>query len=234
MTPEQFAALNGLEFTEPELLLQALTHSSFVNENPESITGDNQRLEFLGDAVLGYLAGEFVYLNYPDKPEGDLTKLRAALVSAQALAAIAFECHVGEALRVGKGTEQQGARRQLNVLADTFEAVLGGLYLDQGLQAVSDFVVPKLQARLKAEADKIPAYNARGLLQERASIQLGLQPEYRIVAETGPEHDRIYSAEVLLEDQVIGAGNGRTKQAASAAAAKDALSQWEQWFPADS
>ncbi len=231
MTPEQFAAMNGLEFAEPELLLQALTHRSYVNETQDVATGDNQRLEFLGDAILGYLAGEFVYLHFPDKPEGYLTKLRAALVNAQTLSAIALECHVGEALRVGKGTEQQGGRQQMNVLADTFEAVLGALYLDQGLQAVADFIIPKLKHRLASEVDKIPTSNARGTLQERAMIQLGLQPEYRIIRETGPEHDRTYSAEVLLDDQVVGAGQGRTKQAASAAAAKDALSHWDQWFP---
>lgn len=231
MTPEQFAALNALEFAEPELLMQALTHRSYANENQDTVIGDNQRLEFLGDAVLGYLAGEFVYLHFPDKPEGELTKLRAALVSTQALSAIALECHVDEALRVGKGTDQQGGRRQPTVLADTFEAILGALYLDQGMQATADYVLPKLQARLTAEADKIPTYNARGTLQERASVLLGLQPRYRLVSETGLEHNRTYLIEVLLGDQVVGTGQGRTKQAASAAAAKDALSQWERWFP---
>ena len=214
----------GYCFRDPDLLRRALTHPSYVNEHPEDEIGDNQRLEFLGDAVLDFVAGAWVYHRYPDFNEGQMTRLRAALVRTEALARLARQVCIGDALRLGHGEEESGGRERDANLCDAFEAVVGALYLDGGLAAVGAFVEPLIgpmaEASLAAEADRDP----KSRLQEWSQAELGITPHYRIVDEKGPDHAKTFVAEVLLGKDVAGRGRGRSKQAAEQAAAQAA---WE-------
>jgi len=221
---ESFQEYIGYRFHDLSLLLRALTHPSYVNEHPEDETGDNQRLEFLGDAVLDFVAGAWVYRHYPDFDEGRMTRLRACLVRTETLARLAALVGIGQALRLGHGEEEAGGRERDANLCDAFEAVTGALYLDGGLGAVESFVEPLIgpvaRATLTAEAD----LDAKSRLQEWSQAELGITPRYRIVAEDGPDHAKTFVAEVLLGKEVTGHGSGRSKQAAEQAAAEAA---WE-------
>ena len=214
----------GYRFHDPNLLLHALTHSSYVNEHPGDAIGDNQRLEFLGDAVLDFVAGAWVYRHYPDFDEGRMTRLRAALVRTEMLARLARQVGIGQALRLGHGEEEAGGRERDANLCDTFEAVVGALYLDGGLTATVTFVEPLIEpvaeATLAAEAD----WDAKSRLQEWSQAERGVTPRYRVVAEKGPDHAKTFVAEVLLGKEVAGQGMGRSKQSAEQAAAQAA---WE-------
>ena len=214
----------GYHFRDSGLLLRALTHPSYVNEHPEDEIGDNQRLEFLGDAVLDFVAGAWVYRHYPDFDEGRMTRLRVSLVRTETLARLARQVGIGEALRLGRGEEEAGGRERDANLCDAFEAVMGALYLDSGLAVAEAFVEPLIgpvaEATLAAEAD----LDAKSRLQEWSQAELGITPHYRIVAERGPDHAKTFVAEVLLGKQVAGRGSGRSKQAAEQAAARAA---WE-------
>lgn len=214
----------GYRFGDLNLLRRALTHPSYVNEHPEDRTGDNQRLEFLGDAVLDFVTGAWVYRQYPDFTEGQMTRLRAALVRTRTLARFARDMGIGEALWLGRGEEEAGGRKRDANLCDAFEAVVGALYLDGGLAAVESFVEPLIgpvaEATLAVEAD----WDAKSRLQEWSQAELGVTPCYRIVAEKGPDHAKTFVAEALLRRKVVGQGAGRSKQAAEQAAAQEA---WE-------
>jgi len=223
----EFQRQNGFVFRDPLLLQQALTHRSYVNENPEEDLSDNERLEFLGDAVLDFVAGEMLFRRFPEMPEGDLTRLRAALVRTESLAALAIKCRLGEALRMGKGEEKGGGRERLNNLCGGFEAVIGALYLDQGLEAVRTFMLPQLEERLEQVLAEQLDKDARSILQEISQANYNLTPMYRLVDSFGPEHEKEFTFEALIGDQVVGHGIGRSKQAASQAAAQDALEHLE-------
>jgi ribonuclease-3 len=214
----------GHRFRDPDLLLRALTHPSYVNEHPEDETGDNQRLEFLGDAVLDFVAGAWVFQNYPDFDEGRMTRLRAALVRTGTLAELARRVGIGELLRLGRGEEDAGGRERDANLCDAFEAVVGALYLDGGMAACEAFVAPLIgpvaETTLAAEAD----WDFKSRLQEWGQAELGVTPRYRIVAERGPDHAKTFVAQVLLGKEVRGQGSGHSKQAAEQAAARAA---WE-------
>ena len=213
----------GHRFDDPALLQRALTHPSYVNEHPEDETGDNQRLEFLGDAVLDFVTAAWVFRHYPGFTEGQMTRLRAALVRAKTLALFARRVGIGEALRLGHGEEEAGGRGRDANLCDAFEAVVGALYLDGGLATVESFVEPLIEpvaeAILAAEADQ----DAKSRLQEWSQAELRVTPHYRIVGERGPDHAKTFVAEVLLGEQVVGRGIGHSKQAAEQAAAQEAL-----------
>ena len=219
----EFQKAANLRFHDESLLLQALTHRSYVNEHTEADLIDNERLEFLGDAVLGFVSGDLLFRTYPDMPEGDLTRLRAAIVRTESLAALAQLCRVGEALRMGRGEENSGGRERLNNLCGAFEAVIGAVYLDQGLDAVKNFVTPLLRMRLETVLAESLDKDARSVLQERSQAAYNLTPIYRLVDASGPDHDKAFTFEVLIGDQIVGRGVGRSKQAASHAAANDAL-----------
>jgi len=213
----------GYHFRDLDLLVRALTHSSYVNEHPEDPVGDNQRLEFLGDAVLDFVAGAWVYDHYPAFEEGRMTRLRAALVRTRTLARLARRVGLGEVLRLGHGEEEAGGRDRDANLCDAFEALVGALYLDGGMAVVRAFVEPLIgpvaDATLVAEAD----WDAKSRLQEWSQAERGVTPRYRIVAEKGPDHAKVFVAEVLLGKEVAGRGTGRSKQAAEQAAAHMAL-----------
>lgn len=213
----------NLRFQDESLLQQALTHRSYVNEHNEAGLIDNERLEFLGDAVLDFVSGDMLFRRYPNMPEGDLTRLRAAIVRTESLAALAQLCRVGEALRMGRGEENSGGRERANNLCGAFEAVIGALYLDQGLEAVKEFVTPLLLTRLDQVLAESLDKDARSELQERSQAAYNLTPVYRLVDASGPDHDKAFTFEVLIGDQIVGRGVGRSKQAASHAAANDAL-----------
>ncbi len=212
----------GYRFRNMGLLLRALTHPSYVNEHPEE-GPDNQRLEFLGDAVLGMAVAAWVFQRYPDFQEGEMTRLRAVLVREETLAQFAAQLGLGDVLRLGRGEEEGGGRERPANLGDGFEALMGALYLDGDLEPVRRLLYPLIepvaQAILAAEADK----DAKSRLQEWAQGERGITPRYRIVAEIGPDHAKTFIAEVLLDQEVIGRGEGHSKQAAERAAAEEAL-----------
>jgi ribonuclease III len=222
-----FQAINNLYFKDASLLQQALTHRSYVNEHEGAGLSDNERLEFLGDAVLDFVSGEMLYQRYPEMPEGDLTRLRAALVRTESLAALAVKCRLGETLRMGKGEEKGGGRERPNNLCGGFEAVMGALYLDQGYDAVRDFVMPHLLTRLEEVFAASLDRDARSVLQEISQAEYNLTPAYRLVEASGPEHEKEFVFEALIGTQVVGRGSGRSKQAASQAAAQNALERLE-------
>jgi ribonuclease-3 len=219
---DSFQQRIGYSFRDPALLLRALTHSSYVNEHPEEEASDNQRLEFLGDAVVDFIAGAWVFRRYPDFDEGQMTRLRAALVRTEMLARLARQAGIGEALRMGRGEEDAGGRERDANLCDAFEALVGALYLDGGLAAAETFVEsligPVAEATLAAET----YWDAKSRLQEWSQAALGATPRYRIVAEEGPDHAKTFVAEVLLAKKVAGQGCGPSKQAAEQAAAQAA------------
>ena len=202
----------NLPFSNLALLTRALTHRSYVNENPNS-TEDNERLEFLGDAVLDFIVGAWVYNRFPEMPEGDLTKLRSALVRNDQLAAFAR--------RLGRGEYITGGSYRDVLLGSTFEAVLGALYLDSGLGAVDAFVNPLLEEARESVLTKI--HDSKSQLQEWAQSQKMGAPHYHTTAMTGPDHARVFEVEVIINERVVGKGRGTSKHAAQHVAATDAL-----------
>ena len=223
MTSTQLIKGINLKFQNPMLLTQALTHRSYINEHGAADTGDNERLEFLGDAVLDFLVGDMLYQRYSDLPEGDLTRLRAALVRTESLAALAQQMGLGEALRMGRGEETTGGRDRQTNLCAAFESVVGALYLDQGLPAVQEFVLPQLNPLLEQIITAALDRDARSTLQEWSQAELNLTPIYRTVSASGPDHQKEFLVEVLIGDVVAGQGIGRSKQAGAQAAARSAL-----------
>jgi len=213
----------GLIFEDKTLLLRALTHRSYLNENPDFILEDNERLEFLGDAVLDFLTAEYLYHRFPEMREGDLTSLRAALVRTEALAHLARKINMGRCLYLGHGEEAGGGRWRQAVLCGAFEALVGALYLDQGLPAVEAFIKPlidpEIEHVLAADLDKDP----KSQLQELSQAELEITPHYRTIDESGPDHAKEFVVEAVIGERTYGQGSGRSKQAAARAAAQDAL-----------
>ncbi len=225
MDLDQFQDFIGARFNNRDLLQQALTHRSYLNEHFDSDVRDNERLEFLGDAVLDFIAADMLYLRFPELPEGDLTRLRSALVRTEALAEFAGQCHIGEVLRVGKGEENTGGRARRNNLCRAFEAVIGALYLDQGTEAVKTFILPRMLELLERVKTEALEKDARSRLQEFSQSAFNVTPTYRKVSAMGPDHDKEFLVEVVIGENVVGQGTGKSKRSASQAAATDALSR---------
>jgi len=212
----------GYHFQFPHLLIQALTHPSYYNEHPEELGGDNQRLEFLGDAVLDFVAGLWVYNHYPEFQEGPMTRLRAALVRTETLSEWARLLRIDQALRLGKGEEATGGRvRQAN-LCDAFEAVIGAMYLDGSIPPVKRLAESLIEPAAKRITSTHTDWDAKSRLQEWSQAQQGITPHYRIVEERGPDHAKTFIAEVVLGNRVAGQGGGHSKQSAEQAAAQTA------------
>ncbi|MEO1439971.1 MAG: ribonuclease III [Chloroflexota bacterium] len=212
----------SVEFGNVALLEQAMTHRSYIHEVDDEVA-DNERLEFLGDAVLNFLSGDMLYKRFPDRAEGWLTRLRAALVRTESLRELAVECELGDALRMGKGEENSGGRTRKTNLCAAYEALVGALYLDQGIDAVREFVIPMLENRLDRVIEEASYQDARTILQEWSQAERGITPTYSIISESGPDHEKEYEAEVIIDEDVTGRGVGRSKRAAAQSAARDAL-----------
>jgi ribonuclease-3 len=212
----------GLNFSNMHLLVRALTHRSYVNENPSALE-DNERLEFLGDAVLDFIVGAWVYNHFPEMPEGDLTRMRSALVRTDTLAEFARYLDFGPALRLGRGELASGGRQRDNLLCATFEAVIGAMYLDTNIRTVEGFVEPFLAEASQKVINQEEIYDSKSTLQEWAqSNKLGT-PRYKTVDATGPDHAKIFTVEAQINGKTYGQGQGSSKQAAAQQAAQAAL-----------
>jgi ribonuclease III len=227
---QALAATIGHPFIHPELLGEALIHRSYLNETPIQGLASNERLEFLGDAVLGMVSADLLFRVFPSSNEGHLTEHRAALVRASALANFARGIGLGRHLRLGRSEETTGGRERAILLASAFEALVGALYLDGGLEAVTRFVEPLLRSELSSVTERPHIKDDKSLLQELAQGQLGVTPRYRVVAESGPSHERTFEVEVMLGDWVAGRGSGHSKREAERAAATSALAEagWQE------
>jgi ribonuclease III len=225
-TATPFEKRLGYRFRRVELLELALTHRSFANE--AGAEAHYERLEFLGDAVLGVVAAEWLYARHPERPEGDLSKLKAHLVSKVVLAPWAERLDLGSALRLGVGEERSGGRTKPSLLADSLEAVFGAVYLDGGLDAAREVILPMLEEAAAAPVGERPHalegdYKTR--LQEVAQARGWPLPEYRLAGESGPDHSKVFQVECHLEGGQMGRGEGPSKKLAEQRAAADALSQ---------
>lgn len=212
----------GWSFRNRALLLEALTHRSYLNEHPEEGIRDNERLEFLGDAVLQLVVSADLFRRFPDWPEGRLTELRTALIRGERLAAWAQALELGRWLRLGKG-EAEGQRIRPSVLADAFEALLGALYLDGGLPAVEALMGRLLPDAVDRALRDLAWHDPKGRLQHWSQTVRGLTPTYRVVAVEGPPHAARFTVQVLIGDEVVGEGQGSSKREATREAARNAL-----------
>jgi len=214
-------------FKDPSLLDIALTHRSALNERQHRAVESNERLEFLGDAVLELATTKFLYAKFPTDSEGVLTAYRSALVKTTSLAEIATTLGLGEQLKMSKGEEATGGRSNISLLADTFEAVLGALYLDQGFKACEKF----LQANLFTQLDKILVEqlykDPKSELQEKVQSQGLGTPTYEVIDEVGPDHDKVFTVVVSVGKKKLGEGTGKSKQLAQQSAAEQALQAFQ-------
>ncbi|MFT3893913.1 MAG: ribonuclease III [Anaerolineales bacterium] len=210
----------GLHFSNLSLLTRALTHRSYLNENPRAME-DNERLEFLGDAVLDFIVGAWVYNRFPEMPEGDLTKMRSALVRNDQLAVFARKLNLGAALRLGRGEFVSGGHSRDGLLGSAFEALIGALYLDSGLSAVEAFVNPMLELERESVLSRI--HDPKSQLQEWAQAQKLGAPHYKTVSMSGPDHAKQFEVDVEIGGQVVGRGHGSSKHLAEHHAAQNAL-----------
>ena len=215
-------------FRNPALLSEALSHSSYANEHRSAHLNSNERLEFLGDSVLGFVTAEFLFAAHPDLPEGDLTRIRAALVCEQSLYEVARKLDLGRYLKLGRGEEAGGGRERTSILADATEAVFAAVYLDGGIQAASALIHRVLLSAEREEEVEERRRDYKPALQELVQRQADQVLTYRMVGEHGPDHAKIFSAEVLLNGKGIGSGSGHSKKEAEQAAARSALALLEE------
>jgi len=208
-------------FDDKNLLAQALTHKSWVNEHPGE-RESNERLEFLGDAILEFVISKDLYVRFPSKEEGYLTALRANLVNTQNLASLAIKLGVGESLFLSKGEEDGGGRKNTSLLADTVEAIIGALYLDGGVSMVQTFIKENLITEIP-EKVKEPLKDPKSRLQEYVQAKGKAAPKYRVLEESGPDHEKRFIVEVFIESESWGKGEGKSKNQAEQAAAEKAL-----------
>jgi ribonuclease-3 len=221
-TPEELIQRLNLNISDVRLLARALTHRSFLNEHTEAIE-DNERLEFLGDAVLDFIVGAWLYNKYPEMPEGDLTRMRSALVHTEQLAEFAKEIDLGKAMRLGRGESQAGGRERAGLLCDTFEALVGALYLDSGIDGVFRFIEPFL---IRSSEDILINHkdeDPKSKLQEWSQAHGYLTPQYVTCNSSGPDHSKVFEVEVVIDNKVVAKGAGHSKQAATKSAAQNAL-----------
>jgi ribonuclease III len=211
----------GISFREISFLQQAFVHSSFASENPDYPLHNNERLEFLGDAVLNFTSAEKIFHEFPDLPEGKLTELRVSLIREETLALLASELNLGDYLLLGKGEEATGGRSRQTSLADAFEALIGAIFLDQGLDTAKGFIIRQLRTYSEMAANMISNQNFKAKLQEFTQAAYKQLPTYRLVEESGPGHDKNFTIEVSLGDKLLGTGSGKTKKAAEMEAARE-------------
>ena len=229
-SPEALDALEqvlGERFESRVLLRRALTHRSWLNENDEQGAADNERLEFLGDALVDFVAGDFLFRRLPSAKEGELTVLRAQLVKEATLGRIGSRLGLGPHLRLGRGEIQSGGRDRPSILCDAIEALIGALYIDRGYDVAAAaclrWLEPEIQRVLARERAKDP----KSRFQEQVQAALQVTPSYRTTGETGPDHDKRFEVEVWVADRIWASGEGRSKAAAARDAARRALEMWD-------
>jgi ribonuclease-3 len=213
----------GVGFDDLSLLQRALTHRSYLNEHPEHTLEDNERLEFLGDAVLDFIAGSWLYDRFPEMDEGRLTRLRAGLVRTETLARFAQGMNLGDALLLGRGEAESGGRLRGRNLCGSFEALIGAMYLDQGMEAVEHFMEPLFGPALEDILARAADKDAKSLLQEWSQAVLNETPIYRTISSQGPDHAKQFTVAVIIGTTIVGQGEGHSKQIAAQAAAQHAL-----------
>ena len=225
----QFENALGVAFENKNLLKEALTHRSYLNENPSWPVPHNERLEFLGDAVLELVVTEELYGKFPEKPEGELTSFRAALVNANMLSEVAQDLNINEHIMLSRGEAKDLGRARQYILANAFEAVVGALYLDQGYGAAKSFIVKYLLPRIDEVLSKKLFRDAKSLFQERAQDDAGITPTYEVLDEWGPDHAKHFIMGIYLGKELIAKGEGPSKQEAQQQAAQGALKakNWE-------
>jgi len=213
-----------VNFKDKNLLKQALVHRSYLNEHPEFKMGHNERLEFLGDAVLEIVVTEYLFLNFPEVPEGDLTNWRAALVNAKMLYEIANDLGVEKSLYLSKGEAKDKNKKSRHfILADAVEAIIGAIYLDQGMKASKNFILKNIVSKLDSILKNKLYLDPKSRFQEKAQEMRGVTPYYKILDETGPDHAKIFTVGLYLDDDIIAKGKGLSKQEAQVEAATNGL-----------
>ena len=212
----------GVSFNNPAILEQAVTHSSFINENPAAAAGDNERMEFLGDALLNLFVAEKLYCDFPGLPEGRLSEIRVSLVRQEKLAEKAQKLKLGDYLLLGKGEDASGGRGKRNNLADAYEALTAAIYLDRGFDAARSFILRGFAEDIQAIKEGKYSPNFKALLQELTQAEFKTLPEYEIIEATGPDHDRIFCVSVSLGEVLLAVGSGKTKKTAESEAARAA------------
>jgi ribonuclease-3 len=217
-----FALQHGLKFNNPELLAEALTHRSYLNEHPSALA-HNERLEFLGDAVLELAVTHFLFTKYPAKDEGALTSYRAALVNTISLARSAESIGINDALRLSKGEAKDTGRARENILANAFEALIGAIFIDQGYANAEAFIAKHLYTKIEGVIAEKSYQDAKSRFQESAQEKRSITPHYKTVEEEGPDHARVFTVAVYLANEQMATGTGKSKQDAEQQAAQNAL-----------
>lgn len=213
----------GVKFNNKNLLTQAFTHRSYVNENAKLPHGHNERLEFLGDAVLELIVTDYLYENYSSQNEGELTAYRSALVNAVIISEVASEIKMNDFLLLSKGETKDMGKARMYILANTYEAFLGALYLDQGYEISRDFVLKTLVPKIVMIIKKKLYRDGKSLVQEKAQEVLGVTPSYKVISAIGPDHDKQFVIGLYIGDEKIAEGKGKSKQEAEQSAAREAL-----------
>ncbi len=219
----EFERVTGLDFQDKGLLRQAFVHRSYINEHRDAKQGHNERLEFLGDAVLELIATDFLFKKFPDRNEGDLTAFRSALVNTNTLSTAAQNLSMNDYLLLSRGESKDVGRARSFILANTFEALIGAIYLDRGYEDARRFVAKHLLYRIDEIVEKRLWQDAKSYFQEKAQDVLGTTPEYETLGETGPDHDKCFTVGVFIGSEKIAEGQGQSKQEAETEAARKAL-----------
>ncbi len=227
MSPDKgIERLIGVRFADEALLTQALTHSSYIHEHPDDAGESNERLEFLGDSVLGFIVTDEIYERFPQMGQGEMTALRARLVSTQALALAAEEMGLGKHLQLGRGEEMSGGRAKERNLAGALEAVIGAVWLDAGLEAACTFVLDRLKSRMNSASDGSADTNYKSQLQEITQARLQVQPRYETVTHLSETGAPVFATKVIIGGRAMGRGTGASKREAQREAARKALERF--------
>jgi ribonuclease III len=221
---ETFQDIIGIKFEDVTLLERAFIHRSYLHEHPKLGLEHNERLEFLGDAVLELVVTDFLYRNFPN-PEGDLTNWRSALVKTESLAAVAEKLEISQYFKLSRGESKGNARSHALISANAVEAIIGSIYLDQGYDAAGKFITDHIISRLPEILESGAWMDSKSKFQETAQEQFGLTPNYRVMEEAGPDHDKVFMIGVFVGDKLFGKGSGSSKQAAQQEAASAALAK---------
>lgn len=221
----EFERAIGVKFHDADLLKQAFTHRSFLNEHKNLKNHHNERLEFLGDAVLELAITHYLYIEYPDKNEGDLTSIRSALVNAQTCAEVAKSLQVNDYLLLSKGETKDTGRARQYILANALEAIIGAIYIDSGYESARDFILKFIAPKTAKIVEEELWVDAKSKFQERAQDVAGVTPSYKTLKEIGPDHDKKFTVGVFLGDQLVAEGDGDSKQDAEQSAARHAIKE---------